>query len=144
MFYNYDNNMIYSQRISALTGFMEGVIKMIIWLVLMLIAPGMFAMLFYEYITGKKNGPVGQIIISVCFMFFINMLTLTAVWLRGNERIIWTADAASVISSVSFSIRYMALAVFFAFLLPWVVALFHSLMKIKWVRAILMMGERDE
>jgi len=98
---------------------------MIIWLVLL--APGIFAALYFEYIMKLKSSIKKQAAIWLCFSFFINFFVVAAIWLRGYDSIsFWSLDVNSPTFSVPFAVKYMAFSAVWAILLPWVAALFST------------------
>jgi hypothetical protein len=117
---------------------------MLIWLILLLVAPGIFAALYFEHIMEQKNSLLKQTTIGISFAFFINLFTTTIIWLRGYENIYWSLDDNSILLSVSFCVKYMVISTAFAVLLPWVVAMFSTIKNIKLFRMLLGKDKKND
>jgi len=110
---------------------------MIIWFWLVILAPGVFAALYFEYIMNLKNSVAKQVAIWICFSFFINLFVATAIWIRGHYGMNFELlDVSSPAFSLSFAVRYMGLATILAILLPWIAALFSTINRQTWDKYI--------
>ena len=76
---------------------------MIIWLILLLVTPGIIATCYFYRITGLKSDILKQLVVGTVFTFAINFLTTVIVWFRGHEIIYWSSDNNFGLISVQFT-----------------------------------------
>ncbi len=96
---------------------------MIIWLLILTLAPGISAMGYFYHITERKHTIGGVITISIMFILVINTLSLITIWLRGHASLNWSLDSSSCLTSLTFCVKYLLISIFFSVLLPWSFAL---------------------
>ena len=96
---------------------------MVILLVLILLAPAIISVFLYERFKNEKFSGADRVMYFGVFAFIINMFAYVALWIRGHEHIAWTLGRASVLSSVSFCMKYMVLSLLFAIIVPYALSL---------------------
>lgn len=96
---------------------------MLIQMIIMLLAPAVLSVYLYERFKGYNLTTEKRIALMMIFALIINMIVYAAIWLRGWERISWTFDSSSELRSVSFCLKYMALSIAFAVILPFAASL---------------------
>ena len=96
---------------------------MLIMLVLILLAPALISVALYEQFKGNKLQLVERVALALIFAFVINMGVYAAVWLRGWNFVDWTLYGSPQLTNVQFSLKYMALSLVFAVVLPFVFGL---------------------
>ena len=96
---------------------------MLILLVIMLLAPALISVLLFERFKGYELTAQKRIALLLIFAFLINMLGYAVLWLRGITSIFWTLDKTSTMTEVAFCLKYMALSLVFAAVLPFVLSL---------------------
>ena len=99
---------------------------MLILLILLLLVPPMISVLLYERFRGCALPNQKRVILLLIFAFLINMIEYAAIWLRGWTYISWTLDGASSMTGVSFVLKYMALSLASAVIIPYVICLIRS------------------
>lgn len=98
-------------------------LRMIILMILLLLVPGLISVLLYERFKGYTLSHYKRAVLLLIFAFLINMGVYAAIWIRGWEYVSWTLDSASVMSGVSFCLKYMALSLVYAVVIPFVLSL---------------------
>ena len=96
---------------------------MLIQLILMLIAPAVLSVYLFELFKGERLLAEYRIALLVIFTFLINMIVYVAIWLRGWETISWSFGRDTSLTSVSFCLKYMALSLLFAVVIPYALSL---------------------
>lgn len=95
---------------------------MLIQLILLLLAPAVLSVYLFERFKGERLSADYRIALLVIFTFIINMIVYAAIWLRGWDTIYWSLGSASTMTSVSFCLKYMALSLIFAVVIPYVLS----------------------
>ena len=96
---------------------------MLFMLLLLFLVPPMISVFLYERFKGYKLSHYKRGALFLIFAYFINMISYAAIWLRGWDYISWTLDGASSITGVSFCLKYMALSLMFAAIMPFLLSL---------------------
>ena len=96
---------------------------MIILLILVLLAPALISVLLFELFKGYELPILNRIALWIIFAFIINMVVYAAIWLRGWKNISWGLDNGSDLYNVAFCVKYMALSLVAAVVIPFVFSL---------------------
>ena len=96
---------------------------MIILLVLILLAPALISVMLFEKFKGCELSIYKRIALFVIFAYLINMTVYASIWLRGWENISWALDSGSDLYNVAFCLKYMALSLVSAVIIPFVLSL---------------------
>ena len=96
---------------------------MLIQMILMLLAPAVLSIFLFERFRGTKLSIEKRIAALMIFAFIINMIVYAAIWLRGWDYVAWTLGSESVLNSVPFCLKYMALSLLFAVIIPFAASL---------------------
>ena len=96
---------------------------MLILLILLMLVPAMISVLLYERFKGYELPNQKRVVLLLVFAFLINMVGYAALWLRGWEYHSWTLDSESTLTRIPFVIKYMALSLASAVILPFVLSL---------------------
>ena len=96
---------------------------MFIILVLLLVAPAFVSVFLFEKFKKFLYPMFYRIALLFIFALLINMGVFFAIWLWGWTDIVWTLDHTSHLTNVSFCLRYMALALLFSCVLPFILSL---------------------
>ena len=96
---------------------------MLIQLLLLLLVPAVLSVYLYEWFKGEKLSVENRIVLYVVSAFLINMFVYAAIWLRGHTSIVWSLSGFSSLTSVSFCLKYMALSLLFAVVIPYALSL---------------------
>jgi hypothetical protein len=91
--------------------------------ILLLLAPAFISVFLFEKFKGFLYPMFYRIVLLFAFALLINMGVYFAIWLWGLTDIAWTLDHTSSLTSVSFCLRYMALALLFSCVLPFILSL---------------------
>ena len=91
---------------------------MLILLILMLLVPALISVLLYERFRDYELSNQKRILLLLVFSFLINMIVYAALWLRGWDYVSWTLNSASAMTGVSFCLKYMALSLVSAVIIP--------------------------
>jgi hypothetical protein len=83
----------------------------------------MISVLLFEKFKGYELPNLKRVILLLIFAFFINLVGYVALWLRGWEYHSWTLDGASTMTSIPFVVKYMAISLAVAVVLPFVLSL---------------------
>ena len=92
-------------------------------MILMLIAPAALSLFLFERFKGHKLSIDKRIGMLMVFALVINMIVYAAIWLRGWDYVAWTLDDRSVLTSVPFCLKYIALSLVFAVAIPFALSL---------------------
>jgi len=95
-------------------------------LILIWVVPPMIAVLFYERLRGCALSYFMRVVAGLIFAFFITMIGYAALWLYGIDQLVWTLDVSSVMAGVSFVVKYMAISIVAALILPFFGSLLQS------------------
>ena len=93
---------------------------MLILLILLLLVPAIISVFLYERFRGKELSIQNRVILFLILAFLINMIGYAALWFRGQEHVSWALSGTSTMTSVSFCIKYMALSLVSAVIIPFV------------------------
>ena len=96
---------------------------MIVLLTLMLLAPALISVLLYEKLKGYEFSYYMRVALLVVFAFIINMVVYATIWLRGWVNISLALDGGSDLYNVAFCLKYMAMSLVPAVIVPYVLSL---------------------
>ena len=113
------DNYMHTEGDAALPNLKRGE-NMLIMLILLLLVPALISVLLYEKFRGYELSIQKRIALLLIFAYFINMIGYAAILIRGWEFISWALDGMSTMTSVSFCLKYMALALVSAVIVPFV------------------------
>jgi hypothetical protein len=83
----------------------------------------MVSVVLYERFRGHALPNPKRVVLFLVFAFFITMIGYVALWLRGWEYQDWTLDRYSTMAGVSFVVKYMAISIVSAIMLPYAACL---------------------
>jgi len=104
---------------------------MLFLLAILMVGPPMISLLLYERLKSQSYSNLKRLALLLVFSFFINMGVYAAMWLRGWEYHSWTLDGTSSMTHISFVVKYMALSLVFAIVIPFVASLVSAKSRIK-------------
>ena len=96
---------------------------MLIILIIIQIVPPMISVILYERFRGYTLSDRKRLALFMIFTFFINMIGYSAAWLRGLGSLDWSLGVNSTMKSTSFMLKFMALSLVSAIMLPYAVCI---------------------
>ena len=91
--------------------------------IIMIFAPGFISVLVFEQMKGCEFSNFKRVAMYFMFAFLINTAAYAAIWIRGWEQISWDSDGVSDLYNVSFCLKYMALSLVAAVVIPTILGL---------------------
>ena len=96
---------------------------MLVMIILLLLSPALISLLLYERFKAQTHSNLKRVALLFVFAFLINMIAYAAIWLRGWDYISWSLNSSSTMTMVSFCLKYMAISLLFAIIIPFVLSL---------------------
>ena len=99
---------------------------MLILLIILLIVPPMLSVILYERFRGYTLPDRKRLALGLIFAFLINMIAYAFMWWRGWEYHSWALGDASSMTHISFVVKYMAITLVSAIIIPYIICLVRS------------------
>jgi len=99
---------------------------MLFLLIVIWVVPPLVSVLLYERFRGYELSIFKRVSLGLIFAFFITLVGYSALWFRGWQYQNWTLDAHSTMTGITFTVKYMAVAIVTAVILPYLVCLLRA------------------